>query len=224
MGILGFSSEIHIQLLFEVAAASTTTLTELRVDAKQYWRDADKVRMLLEAAPALQCFEASVIIRDRQVARNMLRNEPPFQALWLQKLYIDRRMDATADVVAFSSDLRSYASLKKLILFDVDLHTAAAMGAVADACIAVGLRALRLSDCRVVPAVLPELTRLVAAGLLRELVVSNDSVEMFDEAHESTRLFVAAVRASAMTRLWLNNVGVLPVNVAEVATFTNTRR
>ena len=70
---------------------------------------------------------------------------------------------------------------------------------------------------------LPLLTRLIAAGALTELIVNNFGVEIFDETHESARLFVAAVRASAMTMLWLRGVGVLPETVAEVAALINAR-
>ena len=97
------------------------------------------------------------------------------------------------------------------------------MGAVVDACIALRLRTMTLQVCCIVPAALPELTRLIVAGALRELQVVNNRVEMFGEAHDSTRLFVAAVRASAMTRLCLNNVGVLQVDVVEAAAFINAR-
>ena len=94
------------------------------------------------------------------------------------------------------------------------------MGAFVDACIALRLRKLQLAFCRVVPAVLPQLTRLVAAGTLRELLVLND-VAMFDVGHESTRLFAAAVRASVMTCISFFNSGVLPENVVEAAAFIN---
>ena len=133
--------------------------------------------------------------------------------------------DAIADVVGFSSDLRCHASLEKLILYDAALDSAAAMGAVVDACIKLRLRKLDLRRCIVVPAALPELTRLIAAGALRELIVVNIfpfGMSMFNEAHdEYTRLFVTAVRASAMTGLELFLVGVLPEIVEEAAAFIN---
>ena len=79
--------------------------------------------------------------------------------------------------------------------------------------------------CRVGPASLPELTRVITAGALRNLEIYNGGGEMFDEADdESTRLFVAAVRASAMTRLQVLHVGVLPEIVQEAAAFINARQ
>ena len=72
------------------------------------------------------------------------------------------------------------------------------------------------------PAALPELTRLIAAGALQELMVRNNDVEMFDKANEATRLFATAVRASAMQRLLLSQTGVFPEIVREAAAFIHT--
>ena len=126
----------------------------------------------------------------------MLRNEPPFQALRMHTV-IMKCLPGNGGVVAFSSDLRCHSSLEELDLHVAGLDTAAAMGAVADACVAIRLRRLELERCHIAPEALPELTRLVAAGAMRQLSLENRA-EAFVEAHESTRLFVAAVRASAM--------------------------
>ena len=213
-------------LLLEVAAANAATLTELRVATVQFW-SAGLVRALLETARQCLLLDASVsITRDRQVARAMLRNEPPFQALRVRRLWIFR-WNVSADVVALASDLCCHASLEELVLRDAALDTAAAIGAVVEACVALRLRSLELGGCRFAPATLPQLTRLVVAGGARQLIINNDNhngVALFDEAHESTRLFVDAVRASAMTKLQLVGVGVLPVSVAEAAAFINARR
>ena len=215
--------EIPNRLLLEVVAANAATLTELRLDTGRFW-PSDNIRPLLEAAPALQILETSVVTTDRNIAHATLRNEPPFQALRLRRLWMLFGSDAIADVVGFSSDLRCHASLEKLILYDAALDSAAAMGAVVDACIAMGLRALSLIGCRIIPAILPELTRLIAAGMLREVSMHSEGIPTFDEGHESTRLFVAAVRASAMTKLELTPVADLPKDVLEAAAFINARQ
>ena len=209
----------------EVVASNAATLIELRVYTDGWWAF-EEVRALLEAAPALQFLEMSVQIdRDRQVARAMLRNEPPYQALRMRRLMMVRGLDSISELVAFCLDLRCHTSLAELYFYDVALNTAAAMGAVVDACIKLRLRKLDLRRCIVVPAALPELTRLIAAGALRELIVVNIfpfGMSMFNEAHdEYTRLFVTAVRASAMTGLELFLVGVLPEIVEEAAAFIN---
>ena len=213
------------RLLPEVVAANTVTLTKLCLDTDFFW-PANVVRGLIEAAPALQLLETSAeVTRDSQVARAMLRNEPPFQALRLRSLCVIRDLDTVADVVAFCLDVRCHASLERLVLDFAVLDTVAAMGAVVDACIALRLHTLLLWECRVAPTTLPELTRLVAAGVVRDFGVHSDHIEiMFDEAHESTRLFVAAVRASALTRLRLEGLEDLPASVEEASTFINARR
>ena len=216
------------RLVREVVAANASTLTELCV--RHFWAAEDVRTLLEEEAPLLQLLQASVVATDRQLARALLRNEPPFQALRLQRLYLwtqgslNGSLDSIAHVVALSSDLRCHASLEKLILYCAALNTGAAMGAVVDACIALGLRKLQLGGCRVTPTTLPELTRLIAGGALRKLKVLNNGATMFDEGHESTRLFVDAVRASAMTRLRLKNVGDKPENVVEAKAFINARQ
>ena len=209
----------------EVVADNASTLTELCVGSRHSWADED-IRALLEAATALQLLQASVVVvTDRQVARAMLRNQPPFQALRLQKLYVAGYLETADDVVAFSSELRCHTSLQGLGLTSAALDTAAAMGAIVDACIALGLRELQLGAWRGAPAVLSELTRLIAAGVLRELIVYDSGVALFGEAHESTRLFVAAVRASAMTKLQLDGLwGELPDDVVQAAAFINARQ
>ena len=192
----------------------------------------DQGRALLAAAPAIQLLEAKLQINtSQQVSRAILRNEPPFQALRMRRANKIRGLESLAEVIAFSSDLRCYTCLEDLTLGYAVLDTRAAMGAVVDACIALRLRKLQLLTCRTVPAALPELTRLVAAGTLRGLWVlsmnvQNNGVGMFDEAHESTRLFVAAVRASAMVSLEFDarNLGVLPADVVEAAAFINARQ
>ena len=218
------------RVLLEFVLANSATLTELRVDTREE-REVEEVRALLEAAPMLKLLETSVSFDrfSRAISRAMLRNEPPFQAVRLRGLSMNWGFESEADVLAICSDLRCHASLEKLGLFLVALNTGEAMGAVVDAGIELRLCRLDLERCYVLPALLPELTRLIAAGALRQLALDNfgghnEVVEMFDEAHESTRLFVAAVRASAMTRLELVDVGNISQSVVEAAALINARQ
>ena len=226
LDITGQQCLFGVSLLRKISAANAATLQELRVATEGYCC-VDGVRALLKKSPAFERLEAAVAVcRDAQAAHSMLRNEPPFQPLRLRKLLMIRGLDDPTDLAAFCSNLRVHASLEEVLIYGVALDTAAAMGAVVNACIAINLCRLNLRRCRVVPAALPELTRLIAAGALRALMVENqdDNVEMFDEAHESTRMFVAAVRASAMSVLQLVNMGIVPENVVEAAAFINTRQ
>ena len=210
------------RLLLEVAVANKATLMDLRAVTEQPWQ-ADDVRELVEAASNLRLEVSVIIFEERDSTAAMLRNEPPFQALHLRRLNMFGNLGTEA-VVTFSSHLRCHASLEEISFREAALHTADAMGAVVDACIALRLQRLEAHACYIVPAVLPELTRLVAAGALRELIVQNQRVEMFDEAqNEETLLFVAAVRASAMTRLRPLGSEALPESVVEVAAFIDAR-
>ena len=219
MDLTGIPCVCYRRLVLEAVAANTDTLTELRLDDEY---DTDLLRGLLKAAPALQLLQVSILkANDHNNARLVLRNEPPFQAVRLQSLYRARDWDRTTEVEAFCSDLRCHPSLKALLLCYMALDTVAAIGAVVDACIVLRLRTFTLRWCRVAPATLPELNRLIAAGALRELDVSSN-IRMFDQAHESTQLFVTAVQASAMTWLRLDEVS-LPDSVLEAAALISAR-
>ena len=66
-------------LLLDVVKANPATLTVLRVDTESNWI-INYVRQLLQAAHAMQLFEASLsVLGDHQVARAMLRNGHPFR-------------------------------------------------------------------------------------------------------------------------------------------------
>ena len=214
----------HPRLLLEPLAANAATLTELHIRTGRFWL-LEEVRAVLEQAPALLLLEAGVTIsRDDQVARAMLRNEPPFQALRLRRLWMSARLNTAAAVASFGSDLRCHASLQELCLSDAALDTVAAMSAVVDACIALRLGKLFLGDCLVAPATLPELARLIYAGALQNLCFqSTHNEDIFDGALEYTGLFVDALRASAMTKLQFFGLGAIPENVMAAAAFINAR-
>lgn len=59
---------------------------------------------------------------------------------------------------------------------------------------------------------------------MRDLYVDNGNVEIFDDADEPTRHFVAAVRASAMTSVRFARMRALPENIVEVAALINARQ
>ena len=217
-------SFVDLGLLLEIVKTNVATLTELRADML-YACHAGDVRALLEAAPAISLLQTSVSIqRDHQVSRAMLRNEPPFQALQLRRLWSYGGLGTSARMVAFGSDLRCHASLEELGLCGAALDTAAAMGVLVDSCIALHLRKLWLMGCDVSPGALPALTRLIAAGALRDLNVDNRGVQLFDETDESTRFFCTAVRASPMTRLVLIGGGMPSAVVEAVALISNNAR
>ena len=210
--------------LREVVAANAATLTELLLDKSQGDFTVEQVLALLDAAPTLTLLDIqSVDIRENhQVARAMLRNKAPFQGLRLRRLRMSDGLNSPAKVATFCSNLRRHASIEQLNLGSAVLDTSDAMGSVVDACIALRVRYLDLYWCRVAPTLLPELTRLIEAGALRELIVQSSEFYAMDVFDESTLHFVAAVRASAMTRLYFNTRRV-PADVASAVAFINAR-
>ena len=71
-----------ISILCTAVAANATTRTELRVFLMEKFENIHTVEVILEAAPAVKLFEASVSIEGScHSARAMLRKKPPFQAL-----------------------------------------------------------------------------------------------------------------------------------------------
>ena len=214
-----------VRAVRDAIAANAATLVELRLETS-HWFSPATLRQLLEGSPRLQRLEASMLVvnDDHRLTRSMLCAEPPYQALRLRRLFMARFSKSALDVINFWLDMRRHTSLEELVLYEAALDTAAVAGAVVDACSALRLRALFLFECRLGPRELSVLTRLIVAGSLRMLVLVNNGVTLFDEADESTRLFVAAVRASAMVSLQLIDVGPVPAAVAEAENFINTRR
>ena len=110
---LGVLTDLELEML-EIVVANAATLTDLRVNTEGWW-SVDDLRLLLEVAPALLLLEISVEFDDDlQLVRAMLRNEPPFEALRLRRLYMHTSLDVAADVITFGSDLRCHASLEML--------------------------------------------------------------------------------------------------------------
>ena len=214
-------------LVLEAVGANAATLTELRIVDTEESFEHDYLHELLETAPKLQLLEASALEIDDNVplksARAILRNEPPYQALRLRR-FIGHGL-ARAYFLDFCLDLRCHASIAELQLYSVPLGTDVAMGAIVDACIALHLRVLSIyfDGREFAPATLSELARLVFAGYLRELEVNAGNYYLFEEDEELTQLFVAAVNASAMTRLQLWETGDWPMAVVEAMVFINAR-
>ena len=162
--------ETDLCRLRELVAANAATLTELLLDNNLGDFTVEQVLALLDAAPALQLLaieSVDIKKKKKQVARAMFRNEAPFQALRLRGLWMSDGLNNTAKVAALCSDLRCHTSIEVLGLGSAVLDTSDAMGAVVDACIVLRVRYLALSTCCLGPTLVPDLTRLIAAGALR---------------------------------------------------------
>ena len=222
-------------MLHAAVLSNAASLVKLRAHSPMYHAfDVDEVRALLIAAPSLQQFELRVRCfnmqetRGLQEARAMLRNEAPYGSVRLRDIHLFDPVSWTsgqAGVTVFCADLRRHVSLEGLSLACAPVHTAEAMSALVDACIALRLRSLRLINCELQRAVLPVLTRLVAAGALRELYISSISDEDLFAADADTQLFCTAVRASEMTNFVLQMpLPYPPVEINWLADFINARQ
>ena len=222
--------QIPFDVLRAAVASNAASLTELRVySPNNSCLQVSDMQLLLHAAPLLQHFAVGVVLCYNMLeASAMLRNKAPFGARRLQYIHIYDLCSTgwprgQAGWASFCADVGRHASLDHLGLVCAPVHTTDAMGALVDACISIRLRSLRLHDCSLTPAVVAPLTRLVAAGALRELSIleiQSDSHGPFTPDAE-TQLFCAAVRASKMTKFELrpNSIG----GTCEVAAFIKAR-
>lgn len=189
-----FEPSIRWEALNAAVMSNAASLTELRMFSPFNCVEMEDARAVLAAAPNLQHFELGILCcEDVQEARMMLRNEAPFGALRLRDIHI---YDVTgwtggqAGVTSFCADLRRHASLEELGLVCAPVHTAESMGALVDTCISLRLRSVRLVRCLLTRAVLPALTRLVAASALRECASRKMFSRMKERRSSSAQLCV----------------------------------
>ena len=124
------------------------------------------------------------------------------------------------DVFRMCADVRNLGSLQSLTLSRVEIDTAATMGALVDAAIALQLRVLRLYDCATGSEALPALTRFVSSVAARKLVVFTDD-DLFVDTH-ATHQFCAAVHTSSLQRLEFRE-GMVTAAVEVVVAIINDR-
>ena len=109
----------------------------------------------------------------------------------------------------FCSDLRQHQSLKHVYMNNAIIETADTMRGFVDAAVALKLEKIVLYDCWLTPAVVPELTRLVAAGWVEEILIENKNASIF-RSNASTDHFCAVARVSSLKKLRILEVGSSP--------------
>ena len=133
-------------------------------------------------------------------------------------------LDSPESVDALCTDLLKHPSLKILVIHDASFDTAAAMRVLVNAAIALRLQILGLVSCECTHACVPELTRVVSAGMLEHLFINQHRGVVVFEPGDDTNQFCAAVRASAsLESLTFSGCGFNP-DVAVVAEFINADR
>ena len=197
---------LPFSVLYSVVVANATTLVELRLLSLEF----NELRMLCQSAPALTRLESDAYCDSLDKVYTLLLKQEPFSCLKLMTLIVLKTPELINDsaVSSFAQQLVDHGhTLTGLMLSEAPLNTAAAMGAIADAARTLHLSKLKLDRCRATPATVPALTRLVAAGRLDTLVISNGGVVLFEEGADTTRLFCDAVRDSSLIICDLNGVG-----------------
>jgi hypothetical protein len=210
---------VTFDALLAVVAANSGELRELCAGVHEQFQPATtlhaaRVEQLLLAAPLLRSFVANVVCdealrEDKNVnACRLLRNEPPFQALRVRRLFLDVGVRAPlASLLALAAGVAAHASLAHLELVRAWCDSPAAVEAVVDAALACRLGKLVFVLCRLTPVCAPALTRLASGGALTALLIHDWGTQLLDAA--AAAALGAALRANAtLTSLSLHNVDV----------------
>ena len=216
---------LSTRTLLDALASNAASLKQLNTCSSPYFTPAE-AEEFLEAAHLSVC-HMSVEADNVELVRRCLRNDPPYGRLRLNGLYVqgEGQLDSLQNLKAFCTDLIKHPSLTGIIIIhQASLGTAAAMRVFVNAAIALRVLVICLIFCGCTRFCVPELTRLIEApGLVRNISIDIDDVELF-EAGAETDQFCAAARASAsLKHLTLNECGTNP-DAAAVAAFINARR
>lgn len=231
----GGTDDLNSAATFEetraAAAANAGSLKSLRV-AGQLFKP-HEIAAVLAAAPNLShlfvnlrggpaCSIASV--------RSMLCNEPPYEPLKMQTVYVENAWESgvrgDADVAALSRDLARHETLAHVILCAAPLITAAAVNSIVNAAVKKRFASLVLIACQLNAQALPALTRLLVAGSgwLEDLKIQNAGFEMFEENDPRVRPFCDALRGASSLKTLVLDGGDNAAVEAAVASVAATRR
>ncbi len=137
----------------------------------------------------------------------MLRSEPPFGALRLERLSVRGEEFAAEDaMMALAADLAACTFVRELLVSGARLDTPAALDALVDAALARRLHTLRLSECELPAASAPALARLLGGGALARLEIKG-RLTLLHDAPAAAVLANALRACRTLTALTLRNVG-----------------
>jgi hypothetical protein len=202
-------------------AVSLLTLRACKAMGGSANASAAAIEQLLIAAPRLRLLECDAFLRRGEAAGPVPRllREPQFAPLRLQTLVIYARdVQPPFDVPALAAWAATHPSLKGLRLGGAQIDSQPALDAVASLC-TTQLQHLALLNCRLSPASLPVLTRMLESRSLKALTISNRNMPLAVGA--SVPAFCTALRASGLVtlklyrmRLWESQAGGLAVIAA----------
>ena len=191
--------EITHNTLLAVVAANSGSLRELRCTSPRRYPiglSCARLEALLRAAPALRVMQARVECQNVAEARRALQLGLPAGPLRDSSFWVNCRNADEAALEALAADLSQQVALKYLRLTDADLgEMPAALDAISDALLATStLRTLHFIRCRMLPAAVAALARLLArrSGALNELQIVNEGAQLLDGP--AARLLAAALR------------------------------
>jgi hypothetical protein len=195
-----------LRVLLPVLQANAGSLVELRAwdcfEPSTRWDFLSVVNIeaLLAAAPLLRLLECDAgAFGGLAMTTLRLLEEPQFAPVRLQSLYL-HPINTPLDVPALAARLSSHPSLARLHLWGVDLRSELALDAFIDLAVS-RLQRLDMVCCRLSPASLPALTRMLGSGSLTELCIYNDDAPLIVGA--AVPAFCAALRASRLVALTL---------------------
>lgn len=156
----GSLRELHLSRAFgcDLEARSAKRMTVLQAEN------------LLSGAPQLRALSVDdcFYVDNTNEARRTLRNEAPFGPLRLRTVRVNFPLRSAAEVITFSADVVAHSTLVELELCGAP-PDAAALGALADAAVALRLQSIGFYDCHFNLASAPALSRLAGMAELRSL-------------------------------------------------------
>jgi len=186
-------------------------------DTDGYYLSTTDIEDLCVALPRLRLLACDAVLVTLR-----LFEEPQFAPVRLRTLCLHPRRGVPLDVPAVVATLSQHASLSRLHLWAVALDTEPALDAVVNLAISQ-LQHLNLGSCRLSPASLPALTRILGSRCrLAGLDVWNVHAPLIVGA--SVPAFCAALRASRLVELELRGMSLwvsLEAGLAVIAACTD---
>ena len=200
----GESEPLPVEALARFLAHSACRLQELTLvrDLVDAELSPQKVRMLLNAAPALQRATLAVTVNDAAAARSLLRREAPYERVRLLEILAR----VTPDVPLLLADSETQADLELFRVAYAPLASPEAMQACVTAILKRKVWRLGFSSCGLGPASAPALARLLREGSVTELGIYVETGPLLDQP--AAELLAAALRDNrTLTSLKLGAVG-----------------
>jgi hypothetical protein len=169
--------------VLQVVTFNAASLSELRVSDEFVGADpvtCDVVDTLLRAAPQLRHLIADLEC-DVEEATRALRSEGIFQPLRVRQLFLNAEGADDESLRAFTAALSAHVSpLSWLVMNDAQLDAPGTLDAVVGAALANQLSACEFDNCRLSPAYVPSLARLLGGAALKCLHIYGMGGQLLD--------------------------------------------